>query len=83
MDLSIKYIIEFGSSGGVSKRFYGETLEEVRMKIDKDLDLDKGLKRILKYGYFDEIEEGFKSNDYVIDNCMHFNYTNLLYMKES
>lgn len=73
-----KYRIEFALGGRFKGAYLGETLEELHEAIDSDkrFDDDEGLRNILKYGYFGEfIDKPYKTQDYVIDNCMHFMWT--------
>lgn len=76
-----KYRVEFGTTGGLSGAYLGDTVEELHDAIDSDKRLDKYEKThdfvsILKYGYFCEfIDSQYETKDYVIDNCMHFMWT--------
>ena len=73
-----KYRIEFALGGTVKGAYLGGTVEELHEAIDNDkrFDDDEGLRNILKRGYFGEfIGKPYKTQDYVIDNCMHFMWT--------
>ena len=71
-----KYRVELGTTGRLHGSYLGDTVEQLHTAIDSDLRLDDGLRRILKYGYFGEFENGeYITKDYVIDNCMHLMWT--------
>jgi hypothetical protein len=73
-----KYRVEFGTVGSRNGAYIGDTVKELHEAIDSDrrLDSDKGLKDILKHGYFKEfLGKNYETKDYVIDNCMHFMWT--------
>lgn len=70
-----KYRIEFVIGGRRKGAYLGDTVKELHEAIDNDkrLDDDKGFRNILKYGYFGEFSnQPYKTQDYVIDNCIHF-----------
>lgn len=73
-----KYRVEFGTTSGLQGAYVGRTMEEVYEAIwsDNRLEDKVEIKDILRYGYFGEfIDEPYKTQDYVIDNCMHFMWT--------
>lgn len=76
-----KYRVEFGTTGGLSGAYLGDSVEGLHEAIDNDKRLEKFEKthdfvNILKYGYFWEFKDGsYETKDYVIDNCMHFMWT--------
>lgn len=61
--------------------YLGDIVEELHEAIDNDKRLDQyerthGLRDSLKYGYFEEFrDKPYETQDYVIDNCMHFMWT--------
>lgn len=70
----IKYQIEWGCCDGRENRYTSDTLEELRLKIDKDKQLTNDEKNILKYGYDREFIKDIKTSNICIDNGFCINW---------
>lgn len=72
-----KYRAEFGFLGGLSGTYQGNTIDELYEAIENDWALIDFIKEVLMFGYFGEfvVPEFMKTQNYVIDNCMHFMWT--------
>ena len=62
------YRIEYGCCDGREGLYLSDTIEGVRKQIDEDDNLSKDEKDVLKYGYFEEFKDDFKTDSFCIDN---------------
>lgn len=73
MNCNNKYELKFYNIEGLHLSFSGSTKEEIFSVVDKHESLPFDIKDILKNGYFNEfLNAEYKSQNYIIDNCMHF-----------